>query len=139
MHLYFARGMGEYSRYSLYSVHQLSYLDTIKIQMKIQRSCSLLFWTALSGMEDCLWNFPSHLAIWPPPLSYLIFSWQFFLNLQLRWRWKNLREQKGEYNTFCLELMGLSFLICKERGSSKCSLSSSISLELYEHCLFSIN
>lgn len=78
MHLYFARGMGEYSRYSLYSVHQLSYLDTIKIQMKIQRSCSLLFWTALSGMEDCLWNFPSHLAIWPPPLSYLIFSWGFF-------------------------------------------------------------
>lgn len=62
---------------SLHSVHKLSYLDTTKIKVKIQRSFSFLFWTPSSSMEHCLWNFPSRLAKWPPPVSY-VFSWCFF-------------------------------------------------------------
>lgn len=55
------------------SVRKSSYLDTTKTQVEIKTSFSFLFWIPSSSMEDCFWNFPSHLAKWLPPVSYLCF------------------------------------------------------------------
>lgn len=72
----FARDMG--SRHSLYSVHELRYLDATKIQVKMQVGFSFLFWTPWSSMESSLPNFPSYLAKWPTPVCHLFSILMFF-------------------------------------------------------------
>lgn len=102
----FARGMAVDIIYM--SVHKSNYLDITKTQMEIKTSFSFLFGTLSSNMEDCFWNFPSHLAKWLSPVSYLyflnvvmvfnqmyiLFSWSYWSVLFCHQSWSSLNVWK---------------------------------------------